>query len=50
MLPVAWLVNRKAAFTPDVGTINAIAGFATDRENNLYIIYLDGEMSRLDLG
>jgi hypothetical protein len=50
VLPAAWLVNRKAAFTPDVDTINVIAGFAADRENNLYIIYLDGEMSRLDSG
>jgi glucose/arabinose dehydrogenase len=50
VLPAASLVNRKAAFTPDVSTINAIAGFATDRENNLYIIDLDGEMFRLDPG
>lgn len=48
VLPAGSRVSRKAAFAPDAGVINSGSALATDRENNLYIIDLNGEIFRVD--
>ena len=42
------LENRSADFTPDVGTIDAPVGFATDDLGRFYILDRDGEIFRVD--
>jgi Ca2+-binding RTX toxin-like protein len=41
------VVNRTAAITTTAGTLDQIASFAQDRNGNLYVVGLDGEIYRL---
>jgi glucose/arabinose dehydrogenase len=49
-IPASQFTQRRAAFTPNAGTIGNPVAFGTDQAGNLYIVDFDGEIFRIDAG
>ena len=48
--PSSQFIPRRAAFTPNAGTIGNISSFGLDQAGNLYIVDYDGEIFRVEVG
>ena len=48
VLPSSSLTDRKAAFTPNAGTVNSLVAFGTDNDGNVYFVDIGGEVFVLE--
>ncbi len=49
-IPSSQFILRRADFTPNAGAVTNPVSFGTDQAGNLYIVDIDGEIFRIELG